>query len=107
MVPLAAASPDVAQLSDAELVERIETALRSLESIEARKTSVWANFRRFWGLLRRWPAGSFLSGRSVVAPLHPSLALELAARTNQALREIRDLTDELERRVARDTAQRT
>ena len=96
MLPLVTASPDFAQLSDAELVERIESALRSLESIEARKTSAWEHFRRLWGLSRRWRGG--------VGPLHPSPALESAARTHQALCEIRDLTHELERRVARDKA---
>jgi hypothetical protein len=89
MMPLATASPDVAQLSDAELVERIESALQSLETIEARKTSAWEHFRRFWG------------------PRHPSLAAEPAARIYQALREIRDLTNELERRVDRDQDQRS
>jgi hypothetical protein len=107
MVPLATVSPDVAQLSDAELVERIESALQSLESIEASKASAWKYFRRFWGLSGRWPALSILGGFGRAGPLHPPLALEPAARTHQALREIRDLTDELERRVARDKAQRT
>jgi hypothetical protein len=106
MLPLVTASPDFAPLSDAELVERIESALQSLESIEARKASAWDHFRRLYGLSRRWPA-SFILGPGGVGPLHPTLALEPAARTHQALREIRDLTDELERRVARDKAQRT
>jgi hypothetical protein len=107
MLPSVTQSPDVAQLSDTELVERIESALQSLESIEARKTWAWEYLRRFWGLSRRWPASSLLSGPGLAAPLHPSLTLEPAARTHQALREIRDLTAELERRVARDKAQRT
>lgn len=88
MLPPVTASPDLARLSDAEVVERIESALQTLESIEARKTSAWERLRRFCGLS------------------HPPLALEPAARTLQALREIRDLTYELERRIARDTAQR-
>jgi hypothetical protein len=107
MVPLATVSPDVAQLSDAELVERIESALQCLESIEASKASAWKYFRRFCGLSGRWPALSILGAFGRAGPLHPPLALEPAARTHQALREIRDLTDELERRVARDKAQRT
>jgi hypothetical protein len=107
MLPLVTHSPDVAQLSDTELVERIESALQSLESIEAGKTSAWDHFRRSWGLPRGWPASSIRRGPGLAAPLHPSLTLEPAARTHQALREIRDLTDELERRVARDKAQRT
>jgi hypothetical protein len=106
MLPPVTSSPDVAQLSDAELVERIESALRSLENIEARKASAWDYFRWLWGLSRRWPA-SMLHGPGGVGPLHSSLALEPAAQPHQALREIRDLTDELERRVARDKAQRT
>jgi hypothetical protein len=107
MLPSVTQSPDVAQLSDTELVERIESALQSLECIEARKASAWEHFRRFFGLSRRWPASSILAGPSVAAPLHPSLTLEPAARTHEALREIRDLTHELERRVARDKSPRT
>jgi|SRR5689334_23613411 len=100
MVPLATASPDVAQLSDTELVERIESALQRLESIEASKASAWQYFRRsLWGLPRRWPWSS------IPGALHPSLALEPAALTHRALHEIRELTDELERRVDRDKAQ--
>ena len=105
MIPLATTSPDLSQLSDAELVERIESALRSLESIEARKTTAWDRFRRICGLSRRWPVSSILDG-GAVAPLHPSPAPEPAARIYQALREIRDLTNELERRVDRDKPQR-
>ena len=107
MVPLATASPDVAQLSDTELVERIESALQSLESIEASKASAWQYFRRLWDFSRRWSALSNPDGFGRVGSLHPPLAPEPAARTHQALREIRELTDELERRVARDKLQRT
>jgi len=89
MLPPLTSSPDLAQLSDTEVVERIESALRTLESIEARKTSAWESFRRFCGLSPRWPPTS-----------------EPTARIQLALGEIRDLTYELERRVARDKGQR-
>jgi hypothetical protein len=111
MLPPVTSSPDLAQLSDADLVERIETAWRAYEGVEARKASAWDYFRWLWGLSRRGPPGfsltSLFNGPGSIGGLHPSLTLEPAARTYQALREIRDLTDELERRVARDKAQRT
>jgi len=107
MVPLPTASPDISQLSDAELVERIESALQVLETIEAGRTSAWQRFRRFWGLSRRSRALPILDGSGRLGPLHSSRVLEPAARIHQALRDIRDLTNELERRVARDKAQRT
>jgi hypothetical protein len=111
MFPPAPPTADLAPLSDDELIEKIEAAWRVFESVEAPKISTWDYFRRFWGLSSRQagPSGltSFLNGPGCVGPLHPSLALEPAARTHQALRDIRDLTNELERRVARHKGQRT
>src|SRR5262245_6831186 len=65
---------------------------------------VWDYFRKFWGLSDRQP--SFLNGPGL-GTLHPSLTLEPAIRDHHALREVRDLMDELERRVAERRAQRT
>jgi hypothetical protein len=111
MFPPVPPTSDLAQLSDDELIEKIEAAWRAFESVEARKASTWDYFRRFWGLSSRQagPSGltSLPNGPGFVGPQQPSLALEPAARTHQALRDIRDLTNELERRVTRLDGQRT
>jgi hypothetical protein len=103
MLPPVDPPRDVAELSDTELVEKIEAAWQAHAGIEARKASAWAHFRRFFGLSDHWP--SLLRGPGGVGPLHPSLTLEPVIRNYHVLREIRELTDELERRVARRKAQ--
>ena len=110
MLPSVSSSSDLAQLSDAELVEKIESAWRAYEDIEARRASAWDDFRRYWGRSPERSAGfslaSLFKGHGNVGPLHPSLTLEPTVRAHHAVGEIRDLTDELERRIARRRAQR-
>jgi len=103
MLPPVDPPRDLARLSDAELVEKIQAAWQAHTDIEAHKASAWAYFRWFWGLSDRWP--SFRHGFGTVGPLHPALTFEPASRDHHALREFRELTDELERRVTRRKAQ--
>jgi len=76
---------DLAGLSDSELIARIEGAWQAYEKIEESKTPA----------LRL----SLLNGPGHFPALHSSLYLEPAIDAHRTLREIRELTDELERRM--------
>jgi allophanate hydrolase subunit 1 len=100
---------DLAKLSETELVQRVDEAWRSYHAAEAEKQP-WIELRNSWnGPIRHPVAYRFLSfferrysgGWSLTTPgfqWGPTVDMHLA------LCEIRDLMDELERRVARRKA---
>jgi allophanate hydrolase subunit 1 len=100
---------DLAKLSEAELIQRVDEAWRSYHAAEA-KNSRGIELRNSWnGPIRHPLAYRFLSfverryngGWSIMTPgldWGPTVEMHLA------LCEIRDLMDELERRAARRRA---
>jgi hypothetical protein len=107
---------DLGKLSDAELVERLEAAWQAYESVK-RPSRFWLWWAPLWrGPVRHPRAYRFLSmlGQGVddwfglllagvlsAEKMEPFLRRNHAIDTHLTLNEIRDLTDEVERRVAR------
>ena len=100
---------DLAKLSETELVQRVDEAWRSYHAAEAKKRP-WIELRNSWnGPIRHPAAYRFLSmleqryyGGGSIKP--PGLQWGPTVDMHLALCEIRDLMDELERRVARRKA---
>jgi hypothetical protein len=100
---------DLARLNEAELMQRVDAAWRSYHAAEARK---WhgIELRNSWnGPIRHPIAYRFLSflerrywgGGSITTP---GLRWDPTVEMHLTLCEIRDLMDELERRVVRRSA---
>jgi hypothetical protein len=103
---------DLAKLSDAELVERLETAWHAYEAVER---SSWVAWRVGWrdpirhprvyrffsalGLTGHWLLDMLLAGLLSGKSTERLLRAEPEVDTHLTLCEIRDLTDEMERRV--------